>query len=167
MAVEIKIQEMTLESWDEVVRVYEAGIATGNATFQTEAPDWDSWDKAHRKDCRLTAVVDNQVVGWAALSNVSGRCVFSGVAEVSLYVDTDYRGKGVGDKLLVSLIKESEANGIWTLSAGIFPENTASINLHQKHGFRIIGIQERLGQMKGRWRDVVLLQRRSEVVGLE
>ena len=132
---EMKIGQMTDKSWTEVARIYESGIATKNATFQTEVPDWDSWDKAHRKDCRLIAVINDTIVGWAALSNVSSRCVYSGVAEVSVYVDPEYRGKGIGDKLMDSLIMESELNGIWSLQAGIFPENTGSIKLHHKHGF--------------------------------
>lgn len=113
----------------------------------------------------MIALVDNKVVGWAALSNVSGRCVYSGVAEVSVYVDSSNRGKGIGDRLLNSLIKESEKCGIWTLQAGIFPENISSIRLHHKHGFRTIGIRERLGNMNNKWRDVALLERRSQIVG--
>lgn len=165
--IEIRIEQMTDKSWTDVARIYESGIATKNATFQTEAPDWNSWDNAHRKDCRLIAMISNKIVGWAALSNVSSRCVYSGVAEVSVYVDTDYRGKGVGDKLMDSLIKESELNGIWTLQAGVFPENTGSIKLHHKHGFRTIGIKERIGKMDRTWRDVAMLERRSKVVGID
>ena len=136
---------MTIDSWIDVARIFEEGIATRNATFE-QHPDWNSWDKSHRKDCRLIALVDDKVVGWAALSDVSGRCVYSGVAEVSVYVDSGYRGKGIGDRLLDALIKESELCGIWTLQAGIFPENTSSIRLHHKHGFRTVGIRERLGK---------------------
>jgi phosphinothricin acetyltransferase len=164
---EVKIEEMTNASWADVARIYELGIATGNATFQTSAPDWDSWNNAHRQDCRLIALIDNKTIGWAALSNVSSRCVYSGVAEVSIYVDPDYWGKGIGDKLMDSLIKEAELNGIWTLKAGIFPENTGSIKLHHKHGFRTIGIQERIGKMDNTWRDVLLLERRSKIVGID
>lgn len=164
---EIVIGKMTEKSWTDVARIYESGIATKNATFQTEAPNWESWDNAHRKDCRLIATIDNKIVGWAALSNVSSRCVYSGVAEVSVYVDADYRGKGIGDKLLDSLIKKSELNGIWTLQAGIFPENKSSLKLHHKHGFRTIGIKERIGKMDNTWRDVAILERRSKVVGVE
>jgi len=165
--IEIKISQMTDKSWIDVARIYESGIATKNATFQTEAPDWEAWDKAHRNDCRLLAIVDDRIVGWAALSPVSSRCVYSGVAEVSVYVDSDYRGKGVGDKLMDSLIKESELHGIWTLQAGIFPENSGSIKLHHKHGFRTIGIKERIGKMDNTWRDVAILERRSTVVGID
>jgi L-amino acid N-acyltransferase YncA len=163
----IVIGQMTEKSWLDVARIYESGIATKNATFQTEAPDWDYWDKAHRKDCRLIASINGKIVGWAALSNVSGRCVYAGVAEVSIYVDPGYRGIGVGDKLMVSLIKESELNGIWSLQAGIFPENAGSLNLHHKHGFRTIGIKERIGKMGDTWRDVMILERRSQVVGVD
>jgi len=158
---------MTTDSWIDVARIYEEGIATMNATFEKQIPDWNSWDKSHRKDCRLIALVDNKVVGWAALSNISGRCVYSGVAEVSVYVDSRNRGKGIGDMLLSSLIKESEKCGIWTLQAGIFPENISSIKLHHKHGFRTIGIRERLGKMNNKWRDVALLERRSQIVGID
>jgi L-amino acid N-acyltransferase YncA len=165
--IDIKIGQMTDKSWTDVARIYESGIATKNATFQTEAPDWNSWDNAHRNDCRLIATIDNKIIGWAALSNVSSRCVYSGVAEVSVYVDAGYRGVGVGDKLMDSLIKESELNGIWTLQAGIFPENIGSLKLHHKHGFRTIGIKERIGKMDKIWRDVAMLERRSKVVGVD
>ncbi len=164
---EIKIETLTEKSWPDVARIYESGIATKNATFQTEAPDWDSWDKAHRQDCRLVAIIDGKIVGWTALSNVSSRCVYAGVAEVSVYVDSDFRGKGIGNKLMEVLIQESEANGIWTLQAGIFPENTGSLKLHHNNGFRTIGIKERLGKMDNKWRDVAQLERRSEIVGID
>jgi L-amino acid N-acyltransferase YncA len=164
---DIKIDGMTDQSWADVARIYESGIATKNATFQTEVPDWDSWDKAHRKDCRLIALINDKIVGWAALSPVSGRCVYAGVAEVSVYVDSGFRGMGIGDKLMESLIKQSEQNNIWTLQAGIFPENTGSIKLHHKHGFRTIGIRERIGKMDKTWRDVAMLERRSSTVGIE
>ena len=155
----IRIEKMGSDSWNDVLRIYRLGIETKNATFETKVPDWESWDKSHREDCRLIAKIANEVVGWASLSNVSGRCVYSGVAEVSIYVDTDYHRQGIGDNLMRALIKESEINNIWTLQAGIFPENKASIKLHQKHGFRIIGIREKIGKMDNKWRDVVLLQR--------
>jgi L-amino acid N-acyltransferase YncA len=164
---DIKIDRMTDESWVDVARIYESGIATKNATFQTEAPDWDSWDMTHRKDCRLIALINDKIVGWAALSPVSGRCVYAGVAEVSVYVDSGFRGMGIGDKLMESLIRQSELNNIWTLQAGIFPENTTSIKLHHKHGFRTIGIRERIGKMDKTWRDVAMLERRSSTVGID
>jgi len=160
------IADMTEENWNDVARIYNEGIATRNATFEKQAPDWTLWDKAHRKDCRLVAKIADKIVGWAALSNVSGRCVYSGVAEVSIYIDSEYRGRGIGDKLLKSLIAESEANGIWTLQAGMFPENENSIRLHQKNGFRIVGTRERIGKMDDRWRDTVLLERRSKIAGI-
>lgn len=160
------IADMTEENWNDVARIYNEGIATRNATFEKQAPDWTLWDKAHRKDCRLVAKIADKIVGWAALSNVSGRCVYSGVAEVSIYIDSEYRGRGIGDKLLKSLIAESEANGIWTLQAGMFPENENSMRLHQKNGFRIVGTRERIGKMDDRWRDTVLLERRSKIAGI-
>lgn len=158
---------MKTESWPSVQRIYISGIATRNATFESEAPEWKAWDQSHRKDCRLIATIDDQITGWAALSNVSGRCVYAGVAEVSIYIDERFRGMGVGDLLMGQLIKESESNGIWTLQAGIFPENKASITLHLKNGFRILGIREKIGKMENTWRDTALLERRSRVVGID
>jgi L-amino acid N-acyltransferase YncA len=161
------IERMTAESWSDVARIYESGIATKNATFQTSVPDWDTWDRDHRKDCRIIAKIKARVVGWAAISDISDRPVYSGVAEISIYVDLHFRGKGVGDSLMDATIKESELNGIWTLQAGIFPENVASLKLHQKYGFRTVGVRERLGRMDDRWRDVLLLERRSKTVGID
>ena len=158
---------MKAESWSSVQRIYNSGIATRNATFETKAPEWDAWDQSHRNDCRLIATIDDRIAGWAALSNVSGRCVYAGVAEVSIYIDVAFRGTGVGDQLMKQLITESEGNGIWTLQAGIFPENEASIALHVKHGFRILGTREKIGKMDGRWRDTILLERRSKMVGID
>jgi phosphinothricin acetyltransferase len=164
---DITIGRMTADSWKDVQRIYSAGIATNNATFETKTPDWKSWDTSHRNDCRLIAKLDNKIAGWAALSNVSDRCAYSGVAEVSIYVDPVYWRLGVGDQLMINLIKESESNGIWTLQAGIFPENAASIKLHEKHGFRVIGVREKIGKMDDAWRDVTLLERRSKVVAID
>jgi len=161
----LHIERMEFIHWNDVLRIYELGIRTKSATFETKALNWDSWDKAHRKDCRLIAKIEKAIVGWAALSNVSDRCVYAGVAEVSIYIDTDFQGQGIGDKLMNALIKESESSNIWTLQAGIFPENIASIKLHQKHGFRIVGIREHIGKMDSKWRDVALLERRSKVIG--
>lgn len=146
--------------------IYESGIATGNATFQTEAPSWDDWNKGHVKSCRLVALDDDHILGWAALSPVSGRCVYAGVAEVSVYIHPEARGKGVGQTLLNALIQESEFNKFWTLQAGIFPENASSIFIHEKLGFRQVGRREKIGQMNGIWRDTLLLERRSTSVGL-
>jgi Sortase and related acyltransferases len=167
MMKQITIQFLTATHWPDAARIYEAGIATGNATFQTEAPSWEAWDKAHRKDCRLVAICEGKVAGWAALSSVSSRPVYAGVAEVSIYVDSVFRGQGVGDILMHALIKESEARGVWTLQSGVFPENAASMRLHQKHGFRTIGLKERIGKMNFVWRDVAMLERRSQVVGID
>jgi L-amino acid N-acyltransferase YncA len=160
---------MTPADWPEVRRIYLAGIATGNATFQTEAPAWEAWDAAHLPTCRLVARdTDNpagDLLGWAALGPVSARPVYAGVAEVSVYVAAEARGRGVGKLLLARLIEESERDGRWTLQAGIFPENGASVALHEKAGFRIVGRREAIGCLHGRWRDVLLMERRSEVVG--
>ncbi len=162
----IEIRNMTSNDWKDVARIYDMGIATGHATFETETPSWEAWNNSHIKECRLIATENNQIVGWAALSAVSSRCVYGGVAEVSLYVDTGCTGKGIGTKLLKSMIEESEQEGFWTLQSGIFPENIASLNIHKKLGFRIIGIKEKIGKMNGMWRDNTLLERRSKIVGI-
>jgi L-amino acid N-acyltransferase YncA len=155
------------EHWPAVRSIYEDGLATGNASFQTSAPSWQEWDTAHLKHSRLVATEGSTVLGWAALTPVSGRCVYAGVAEVSVYIHSASRGQGIGKTLLQALITESENNGLWTLQAGIFPENTASVQLHEKCGFRQLGIRERIGQHNGIWRDTVLLERRSKQVGTE
>lgn len=152
--------------WPKVKTIYEQGIATGHATFQTGAPDWEEWDAGHLKHSRLVALEEGQVIGWAALSPVSGRCVYAGVAEVSVYIAPEYRGKKAGEHLLKALIAESERQGIWTLQAGIFPENAASLKIHENCGFRRVGYREKIGKMGDRWRDTVLLERRSQVAGL-
>ena len=162
----VEIIVMDPSHWEEVAKIYEEGIATGNSTFQTSAPAWAEWDNDHIKACRLVAIKENRVVGWAALSPVSGRCVYAGVAEVSVYVSETARGQGIGKLLLEALIAESEKNNYWTLQAGIFPENTASIKLHQQAGFRIVGTRERVGKMNGVWRDSLILERRSKIVGI-
>ncbi|HTP89545.1 MAG TPA: GNAT family N-acetyltransferase [Bryobacteraceae bacterium] len=159
------VTPMTAEDWPSVRQIYEEGIATGNATFEKSAPDYDAWDRGHLSRCRLVAREDGEVAGWAALSPVSSRCVYGGVAEVSVYVRETARGRGVGLALMKALVEESEKAGIWTLQAGIFPENAASIDVHGKVGFRSVGVREKLGVMDGRWRDVVLMERRSGVVG--
>jgi len=156
---------MAPEDWDDVRRIYAEGIATGNATFETEPPAWEAWDRAHRADCRLVAREGGRVVGWAALSRVSERCVYGGVAEVSVYVAGAARGRGAGRRLLEELVRASEEAGLWTLQAGIFPENAASITLHERCGFRKVGVRERLGRLGSAWRDVALLERRSARVG--
>lgn len=157
----VKLEPMRKEDWLAIKTIYEEGIATGQATFETEAPPWEAWDEDHLTVCRLVARDQGQVVGWAALSPVSGRCVYAGVAEVSIYVTTEARGRGIGTALLGQLIRESEEAGFWTLEAGIFPENKASIALHKGCGFRQVGYRERLGQLAGEWRDVILMERRT------
>jgi L-amino acid N-acyltransferase YncA len=157
---------MTAADYPAVAEIYREGIATGHATFNTDAPSWEQWDTGHLTHCRLVAVDGERVLGWAALSGVSDRCVYGGVAEVQVYVAAAARGKGVGLTLLEALAAASEAHGVWTLQAGIFPENTASVTLHERAGFRLVGRRERLGQMKGWWRDVLLFERRSSTVGI-
>ena len=149
----------------QVLAIYREGIASGHGTFETEAPPWDKWDASHLKHSRVVAKAGDTLLGWAALSGVSDRCVYGGVAEVSVYVGQAHRGVGVGRRLLEAMVAESEKNGIWTLQAGIFPENTGSIVIHEKCGFCQVGRRERLGKMNGKWRDVLLLERRSSVAG--
>ena len=161
----MEIIQMKPDHWPQVKAIYENGIATGHATFQTSAPEWEEWNSAHVKSCRLVAIENDKILGWAALTAVSGRCVYAGVAEVSVYVDEKVRGKGIGSALLYELIRESEEDNYWTIQAGIFPENMASIKIHQSAGFRIIGTREKIGQMNGIWRDTILLERRSTTVG--
>lgn len=160
------VRAMTRGDWPKVAAIYGEGIATGDATFETEVPTRRAWDAAHLHRGRLVAEIDDEVVGWAALSPVSSRPVYSGVAEVSVYVAATVRGRGVGRALLEALVEASEAAGLWTLQAGIFPENGASIAVHRRCGFREVGVRERFGRAAdGRWRDVVLLERRSDRVG--
>ena len=161
----VYIRKFEQNDFDSLKYIYQQGIDEGNATFETHAKAWDEWNDSMLQVCRLVAVENDRVVGWAALSPVSSRCVYAGVAEVSVYVADEARGKGVGQALLSKLVKESEKQGFWTLQAGIFPENKSSIALHRKNGFRILGVHEKLGKMGEKWRDVVLLERRSKVVG--
>ncbi len=162
----VTFEAMQPADWPVVRAIYLEGIATKNATFETTAPDWGKWDAGHLKTCRLVARLDGQIVGWAALSPVSSRAVYAGVAEESIYISEAARGQGVGRELLNALIAESEQAGLWTLQTGIFPENTISIHLHERCGFRVLGVREKVGQMDGVWRDVVLMERRSKVVGV-
>jgi L-amino acid N-acyltransferase YncA len=164
MKIDFSIEQMKVEAWPAVRVIYAEGIATGNATFETEVPSWEAWNKAHLEQCRLVARTEKRVLGWAALAPVSGRCVYAGVAEVSIYVAALARGRGVGKALLQALIAASEQAGIWTLQAGIFPENEASLRLHRACGFRQVGFRERIGQLAGVWRDVVLMERRSMLI---
>ena len=160
----IVIEAMRPDDWADVALIYRRGLDTGDASFETEVPAWETWDAAHLTEPRLVARAGERLLGWAALSPVSDRCVYGGVAEDSVYVDPAAAGRGVGTALLTELAARAEQAGIWTLQAGIFPENRASIALHQRCGFRIVGVRERLGQHHGRWRDVVLLERRSEAI---
>jgi len=162
----MEIRKFTAEDYQQIAAIYLEGIATGNATFQTDAPDWDAWDKSHLPDCRIAAFDRNIVAGWAALTPVSSRCVYAGVAEVSVYVAEAFRGKGLGKLLLSKLAEESEAIGLWTLQSGIFPENTGSIKIHEQCGFRIIGYREKIGKKDGLWRDNIIMERRSKTVGV-
>jgi phosphinothricin acetyltransferase len=158
---------MTAEDWDSVRAIYLAGIATGQATFETAAPTWATWNNAHLRVPRLVAISGEILAGWAALSPVSARAVYTGVAEVSVYVAEAMRGRGIGTLLLKALVQESEKNGIWTLQASIFPENAASISIHSLCGFREVGSRHRIAKMQGVWRDTLLFERRSKLVGTE
>ncbi len=155
------------EHWPAVRSIFQDGIATGHATFETVAPEWEAWDAGHLASPRLVALLEGGVAGWAALTPVSGRCVYAGVAEVSVYVAPWARGRGVGRLLLSALVETSEEAGLWTLTAGIFPENEASVRLHRALGFREVGRRERIGKLQGVWRDTLLMERRSERVGVD
>lgn len=160
------IRPMTESDWPAVARIYGEGIQTGDATFETDVPKWREWDLAHVEECRLVVEMDGEVVAWAALSPVSRRAVYRGVAEHSIYVGTEARGQGVGAYLLAALVKASEDAGFWTLQTAIFPENEASITLHEGLGFRVVGTRERIGSHHGKWRDTVLMERRSARAGV-
>jgi len=157
----VEIQPLRPADWPAVRAIYEAGIATGDATFETAAPTWEAWDAAHLPGHRLLARDGDRVLGWAALAPVSDRCAYAGVAEDSIYVAPQAQGRGVGRALLDTLVASAERAGIWTVQTGIFPENRASVRLHQACGFRVVGVRERIGRLHGRWRDVLLLERRS------
>jgi L-amino acid N-acyltransferase YncA len=161
-----EIGPLLAEHWPDVRAIYEEGLAGGHATFETTAPEWPEWDAAHLPHPRLVALQEERVLGWAALSPVSRRAVYAGVAEVSVYVTGGARGRGVGRRLLEAVIEASEAAGIWTLQASIFPENEASVRLHAACGFRFLGRRERIARHHGAWRDTVLYERRSRSVGL-
>jgi L-amino acid N-acyltransferase YncA len=160
----LSIGPLRADHWPDVAAIYAAGIATGNATFETEVPTWEAWDTSHLTKHRFICSRGNALVGWAAVGPVSARTVYVGVVEDSVYVAPDAQGIGVGKVLLRSLIVSTESAGIWTIQTGIFPENAASLAIHQAVGFRLVGVRERLGQLHGRWRDVAFLERRSPVV---
>lgn len=162
------VRDLTPDDWPDVRRIYQEGIASGDATFETRAPSWESWDAARHPKARIVAEEEGAVVGFAALSPMSRRPVYAGVAEVMVYVAESARGRGMGTRLLEALVAASEEAGIWTLTAGIFPENEASIRAHHRAGFRTVGRHRRIGRFHdGRWRDTVLLERRSDVVGVD
>jgi phosphinothricin acetyltransferase len=166
----VTIRTMYDDDAAAVLAIYQQGIDTGHATFQDVAPDWQTWSNGHLSECRLVAELDGRVAGWCALSAVSSRCVYRGVAEESIYIAAGARGRGVGKQLLQALVDASEQAGLWTLQTGIFPENRASITLHEQVGFRVLGIRERIGLMSygplaGIWRDVAFMERRSSISG--
>jgi L-amino acid N-acyltransferase YncA len=163
---EFIIEPMQREDWGAVRAIYQEGIDGGDATFETLAPEWEEWDADHISDCRIVAKIGGRLVAWGALSPVSSRCAYQGVAEVSIYVTRSLRGEGAGRTLLLSLIEESEMAGFWTLQAGIFPENGASLSLVESCGFKVVGCRSHLGCLDGQWRDVVLVERRSKVTGI-
>jgi phosphinothricin acetyltransferase len=163
----MNITALLSEHWPAVKTIYEQGIATGQATFQTSAPTWEEWNTSHLDHSRLVALEDEEVIGWAALTPVSGRCVYAGVAEVSIYIAPAHRGKNIGEILLKALVDSSEKHNIWTLQAGLFPENPASLKIHENSGFRIVGYRERIGRQNDVWRDTLLLERRSRKVGIQ
>lgn len=162
----VVIENFDAVHWSEVSEIYRHGVETRNATFETTLPDYDTWIKKFHHHLLWTACADHRVVGWAGLQPVSPRAVYKGVVEVTIYLHPDHTGQGIGSKLMHHLIAESENAGIWMLYASIFPENTASIRLHQKAGFREIGYRENIAQLDGRWRNTVLFERRSKIVGI-
>ena len=165
---DVVARSMNEEDWPSVSEIYRQGIETGKATFQSDVPAYDEWDAAHIRECRYVAVIDGEVVGWTALSKVSSRCVYGGVAEVSIYIAENYREEGIGRLLLQHLITESERADFWTLQSGIMEDNSASISLHEKCGFRQVGYREHIGRdIHGKWRSTVLMEKRSEVVGVD
>jgi L-amino acid N-acyltransferase YncA len=161
----MEIIKLSHDHWSDVKRIYEEGIRTGNSTFETEAPSWEYWDKKHHNTLRFVCLVDGNPAGWAALIPTSTRKVYEGVMEVTIYIGEKFRGRGVGKALLDHLIKESEKKNVWSLLSVLFPENTASIKLHEKAGFRVVGIREKMGEMGNKWRDNIMMERRSKKVG--
>ena len=162
-----EIREMIPEDGEKVIEIFQEGIEGGNSTFDESAPTWEGWDQKFFNICRFVLENENdEIIGWAALQPVSNRDCFKGVAEVSIYMRNNAQGKGFGSILLQKLILDSEEHGFWTLQAGIFPENEASVYVHQKLGFRTVGNREKIGQMNGVWRDIILLEKRSRIIGL-
>jgi L-amino acid N-acyltransferase YncA len=159
------IREMLPEDYPSVSAIYQQGIETHNATFETAAPNWEAWNQKHSPFCRLLALENDVIIGFAALMPYSSRAVYEGVGVLSIYIHDNFQGRGVGRFLLKNLIEESEKQGIWMLQAGILPENKASIALHRKMGFRKVGYREKIAKMNGKWRDILLLERRSMIVG--
>lgn len=165
---EIRISPLSAPDWPACARIYEEGIATGAATFETDAPSWQAWDAGHLRAGRLVARdATGTIIGWAALSPVSDRCAYNGVAEASVYVAAEARRRGAGAALMTRLLDATDEAGIWTVQAGILTENRGSLALAERAGFRVVGVRERLGELNGRWHDVVLLERRSAVVGVD
>jgi len=158
------IRTINIKDWHHVSEIYKQGIETGNATFEIKVPSWEEWNSKYLPFCRLGAEIQNELAGWAALLPVSARDAYQGAAEVSVYISTEHTGKGIGTKLLNELVKASESAGIWSLQAGIFPENTASINLHKSCGFRKVGYREKIGKLNGIWRNTLIFERRSKII---
>ncbi|MFT5505188.1 MAG: L-amino acid N-acyltransferase YncA [Gammaproteobacteria bacterium] len=160
------IRSLTSSDQTRVLEIYAMGLASKNATFETQLPNWATWDRKHLDSCRFACCFDDTLVGWSALTNVSPRECYSGVAEVSVYIDVVHHRQGIGSALLKILVDESEANNIWTLQSSVFPENRATVALHKKYGFRELGIRQRIAKLDGQWRDTLIMERRSQIVGL-
>lgn len=163
----MKLVPITEEHFSAIAEIYQQGIDTGFATFETSVPSWEIWNESKLPHSRFLAMENNVTLGWIALSKISSRCVYEGVAELSVYVSANHRKKGVGKFLLENLIKDSENHGIWTLQSGMFTENEATIALHQSLGFRIIGYREKIGKLNGVWKDNLIMERRSKIVGID
>lgn len=160
------IREMNVKDSQRILEIYKMGLDTKNATFETEVPSWSDWDLKHHKHSRFVYIDNNTILGWAALTPVSSRKVYAGVAEISVYIDINFLGKGIGSKLMDKVIISSEEQGIWTLFSSIFPENIATIKLHKKFGFRVIGTREKIAKLDNKWRDTTILERRSKKIGI-
>ncbi len=160
------IREMIEADGPRILEIYKMGIDTKNATFETDVPSWSNWDLSHLKHSRFVYTCNKKVLGWAALSPVSARSVYKGVAEISIYIDTNILGKGIGTILMDKVIASSEKQGIWTLYSSVFPENLATLKLHKKFDFKTIGLRERIAKLDNKWRDTILLERRSRITGL-